>query len=64
MGDPGVGSALADPRADLVELGLQGSACQTAAETTNGCPLNPPGKLALLHYPYSFGRGDGRACSF
>ncbi len=64
VGDPGVGTALAHPRADLVELRLQRSACQTAAETSNGCPLNPPPKGALLGEPYSFGRGDGSACSF
>ena len=36
MGDPGVGAALAHPGADLVQLGLQRSACQTAPETSNG----------------------------
>jgi hypothetical protein len=35
VGDPGVGAALAHPGANLVELGLQRSPCQTAPDTTN-----------------------------
>ena len=34
MSDPGVGSALADPGPDLVQLWLQRSPCQRAPETT------------------------------
>jgi hypothetical protein len=38
MGDPRVGAALTHPGADLVELRLQRSTCQTAADTTNPRP--------------------------
>jgi hypothetical protein len=38
MGDPGVGPALAHPGADLVQLWLQRSPCQTAPDTTNPAP--------------------------
>src|SRR3954469_23928591 len=65
VGDPCIGAPLAHPRADLVQLGLQRSACQTAPETSNGWPLNPPGMLALLGpiIP-SAGETDGRARSY
>ena len=42
VGDPGVGSTLPDPRANLVQLRFQRSACQTAAETTNTLPVRLP----------------------
>src|SRR5215207_5805253 len=65
VGDPGIGAALAHPCADLIELRLQRSPCQTARTlptrrpkstplmAQNGCPLRRLADTALLaiHMP-------------
>jgi carbon storage regulator len=61
MSDPRVGSSLAHPGADLVQLRFQRSACQAAAHTSNeGYPLRTDAGLALVGSASSSRQGRRR----